>query len=194
MYQIDIAGLDALLAGLSGEGYTLIGPVARDGAIGYEPIDTCGDLPRGLTDVQGPGSYRLVERDDDALFGFNVGPHAWKRFLDPPHRLLWRATRSGRTVAIETDAEPAPRYAFIGVRACDLAAIGVYHRVQTTGGHPDTEYMAAHDSAFVVAVNCTQAASTCFCTSMGTGPQCREGYDLALTEVISEECHFFHIF
>ena len=191
MYQIDIAGLDALLARLAGKGYALIGPVARDGAIGYEPIASTEDLPRGLTDVQGPGTYRLADRDDDALFGFNVGPHAWKRFLDPPHRRLWRATRSGATVAVETEVEQAPRYAFIGVRACDLAAIAVFHRVQTTGGYPDATYLAAHDGAFVLAVNCTQAASTCFCTSMGTGPRASGGYDLALTEVLDNDSHRF---
>lgn len=35
----------------------------------------------------------------------------------------------------------------------------------------------------VIAVNCTQAASTCFCTSMNTGPRCTSGFDLAFTEL-----------
>ena len=35
-----------------------------------------------------------------------------------------------------------------------------------------------------MAVNCTQAASTCFCTSMKTGPQVERGFDLALTELV----------
>jgi ferredoxin len=34
-----------------------------------------------------------------------------------------------------------------------------------------------------VAVNCTQAAATCFCVSMNTGPRCTAGFDLALTEL-----------
>ncbi len=38
-------------------------------------------------------------------------------------------------------------------------------------------------SCFIVAVNCGQAASTCFCVSMGTGPTGDSGFDLALTEV-----------
>ena len=37
-------------------------------------------------------------------------------------------------------------------------------------------------AALFIAVNCTQAAATCFCTSMGTGPRCTTGFDLALTE------------
>jgi hypothetical protein len=35
---------------------------------------------------------------------------------------------------------------------------------------------------FIIAVQCTQAAATCFCASMGTGPQASAGFDLILTE------------
>ena len=38
------------------------------------------DLPVGWTDRRDAGRYRLERRDDGALFGFNVGPQAWKRF------------------------------------------------------------------------------------------------------------------
>jgi ferredoxin len=37
--------------------------------------------------------------------------------------------------------------------------------------------------SLIIAVNCTQAAPTCFCTSMNTGPRCTSGFDLALTEL-----------
>ena len=37
--------------------------------------------------------------------------------------------------------------------------------------------------AFIIAVNCAQAAATCFCTSMKTGPKAVLGFDLALTEL-----------
>ena len=35
----------------------------------------------------------------------------------------------------------------------------------------------------VIAVNCTRPSGTCFCDSMDTGPQAREGFDLAMTEL-----------
>ena len=34
------------------------------------------DLPAGWTDEQDGGTYRLRRRDDDALFGYAVGPHS----------------------------------------------------------------------------------------------------------------------
>ena len=32
-------------------------------------------------------------------------------------------------------------------------------------------------------MQCTRAGATCFCASMGTGPEVTEGYDLVLTEL-----------
>ena len=57
----------------------------------------------------------------------------------------------------------------------------------------DPIYAARRAGIFIVAVNCTQAASTCFCTSMGTGPRVRQGYDLALTELVAPGRHEFVI-
>jgi len=44
---------------------------------------------------------------------------------------------------------------------------------------------------FIIAVNCGQAASTCFCVSMQTGPKASCGYDLVLTEVLEKKNHYF---
>ena len=46
-------------------------------------------------------------------------------------------------------------------------------------------------AAFIIAVNCTEPGETCFCTSMGTGPEAGPGYDLALTELVSAGQHRF---
>ena len=88
---IDGAGLQALLEALGARGYVVIAPTVRDGAIVYDEIETVGDLPAGVTDVQGPGSYRLSTRDDAALFGYAVGPHSWKKYLFRPETVLFRA-------------------------------------------------------------------------------------------------------
>ena len=74
-------------------------------------------------------------------------------------------------------------YALLGVRACDLAAIAVQDRTFLDSEFGDPIYRRRREAALLVAVNCTQAAATCFCTSMGTGPRCRGGFDLALTEI-----------
>ncbi len=179
--------LDALLALLREAGYRCIGPVLRDGAIVYDTLDDAASLPRGWTDEQSPGHYRLQRRDDEALFGYNVGPHSWKRLLFPPDQLLWRlrATDEGFE-RVDAGAEP-PRLALIGVRACELAAIRVQDRVFLGGDVVETDYLARRENCLIVAVSCTESAETCFCASLGTGPQQHNGFDIEMTEVLEPE-------
>jgi len=188
---ISPAGLDDLVSLLSRQGYTVIGPLVRDGAILYEEISSAADLPAGVTDEQEGGTYRLHDRDDDALFGFNNGPNSWKHHLFPPNLTLWKARRAeDGAISYEEQAEERPRYAFIGVRSCDLAAIAVQDRVFIGDSYTDADYEARRRDAFIVAVNCSQAGNTCFCVSMDTGPRAGSGYDLALTELLDGEHRF----
>ena len=184
-------GLETLIAALRGGGYAVMGPTVRDGAIIYDAIGGIADLPCGWTDRQEAGRYRLERRDDGALFGFTVGPHAWRRFLHPPAQTLWTMRRTGNAVALENGDGEVPRYAFIGVRACELHAIAIQDKVFLDGPHPDATYGARRRGAFVVAVNCGQAGGTCFCVSMQTGPRADTGFDLALTELLDDARHDF---
>jgi sulfhydrogenase subunit beta (sulfur reductase) len=184
-------GLEALLAALKGEGYRVLGPRVRDGAIVYDEIERVADLPAGWGDEQDGGRYRLRPRDDDALFGHAVGPHSWKRFLHPPSLRLWRAERDGDEVRMVAEEEPPPRLALVGVRSCELHAIAIQDRVLQDGPHVDPHYRARRERAFLVAVNCGTAGGTCFCVSMGTGPKATFGFDLSLTELLDDGGHRF---
>ena len=84
---------------------------------------------------------------------------------------------------MEVPEESPPKYAFLGVRACELKSIGIQDRVLIEGAYVDQVYRERRASVFLIAVQCTQAASTCFCTSMDTGPRSTSGFDLALTEI-----------
>ena len=179
---IDAAGLDALIRALAGTGHQVLGPVRRDGAILYEPVAAAADLPRGWLDEQDGGRYRL-RQEGDAYFGFTVGPSSWKRFLHPPEQRLWRSEVENGVPAIRPEPVATPRYAFLGVRSCELAAIAVQDKVFLDGPYRDPHYAARREGLFIVAVNCGRATSTCFCASMATGPRAKAGYDIALTEI-----------
>jgi ferredoxin len=181
----------SLLEALSRRGYRSIGPVVRDGAIVYDEIRAIDDLPIGWTDEQEPGGYRLRRRGDAALFGYNVGPHSWKRVFHPPAVRLWRASRGEAGFQTETDPLPDGRLALIGVRACELRAIAIQDTVLMGGAFVDPVYEARRRGAFIVAVQCGQAGRTCFCASMNAGPTATAGFDLALTEVLEGPDHYF---
>ncbi len=200
MSVIERDDLSALLRALHERGYTAVGATVRDGAIVYDELRSVDDLPRGWTDEQDGGTYRVRQRADDAFFGFAAGPHSWKRFLYPPRSRLWAAERT-RTGAEHThtgfqfgvEEVDAPRYAFVGVRACDLRAIQIQDRVFIDGPYGDPIYRTRREGALLIAVNCGAPGGTCFCVSMGAGPAVESGYDLALTEVLDDGRHYFAV-
>jgi ferredoxin len=181
-------GVDRLIEVLLARGFKVLGPTLRGGAIVHGPIATTQDLPIGIRDEHGPGAYRLVPRADDALFGFVVGPTSPKATFHPAETTLWSGTADfGRT----DEAPASGRLAFIGVRACELAAVAIQDRVFLGSGPADRTYATNRAGSFMVAVNCVEPGTTCFCTSMGTGPAAGSGYDIAMTEVIGQGVHHF---
>jgi sulfhydrogenase subunit beta (sulfur reductase) len=177
--------LDSLFEVLRRREYRIVGPALRDGAIVYDDLRSARDLPRGWTDEQDGGRYRLVRGEDGAFFSYAVGPHAAKRFLFPPTLALWRAEKDERGFRIIPGDAPPERLAFIGLRACELHAIAIQDRVFLRGTHADESYRVRREEAFLVAVQCGRAGGTCFCASMATGPRLPAGFDLALTELLS---------
>jgi len=183
---LDVGGLVALLDLLRGDGWTVIGPTVQDGVIAQAEIQSLDELPRGVGDEQDGAHYRLRDRDDAALFGYVVGPQSWKSVLFPAHELL-RRVRPGTEPSPDAEGDPERRrLALFGVRSCDLHAIAVHDRVLTDRAHVDPHYSARREQTLIVAVSCSEPAGTCFCSSMGTGPDPEEGFDLALTELLDD--------
>jgi ferredoxin len=190
-WTIEAAHLDHLFDALKARDYQLLGPRVADGAIVYDEISSASDLPVGWTDEQEGGTYRLKRRDDKAIFGFNVGPHSWKKYLHPPFVRLWHATRGEEGIQMQDDTPQTRKRAFIGVRACELNALAIQDRVFLGDAFVDAQYAARRSGVFILAVNCGQAGATCFCASMGTGPNADKGFDLSLTEVLEAQQHYF---
>lgn len=185
------ADFPRLIEALRDRGYQVLGPTVQDQAIVYDELERVEDLPIGWTDEQEAGRYRLKKREDQALFGYTIGPQSWKKFLFPPRQVLFRARRNGSGFEIEPTQEAVPRQAFLGVRACEVHALRLQDRVFLQGPYRDPVYAQRREQSLVVAVQCGQAGRTCFCASMRTGPQVGEGADLVLTEVIDGPAHYF---
>lgn len=187
MAAVLLTELDGLYEALRAAGYNVVGPTLRDGAIVLDELSSAGDLPYGWGVSLEPGGYRIRRRDDRAAFGHAAGPQSWKPFLHPARAKLWEADRTEDGFEVTDVSEEPPRYAFLGVRPCDLRAILIQDKVLMGGRHADATYQGRRERAFIVAVNCTEPGETCFCTSMGSGPMAGPGYDLALTELIDDD-------
>ncbi|MGA7180735.1 MAG: 4Fe-4S dicluster domain-containing protein [Thiobacillaceae bacterium] len=75
--------------------------------------------------------------------------------------------------------------AVIGVRACDLAALAIQDKHFLHGPYPNIHYARRREGLFLVAVQCAEPASTCFCASTGDGPVPKIGFDISLAELSS---------
>jgi ferredoxin len=175
--------LGPLIAALRAQGRRVIGPTVRDDAIVLDELTGDGDLPHGWGVETEAGRYRLHRREDRAAFAHSAGPQSWKRFLHPPEDRLWSAVRTADGFTVSDDEPAVAPLAFLGVRSCDLRALGILDTVLGGG----RRYAARRADVFVVAVHCTEPGAACFCVSAGGGPRCGTGYDVALTELAGGE-------
>ena len=187
---LDLAGLDHVVALLRQAGRTVIGPVVRDEVITHGEINSVADLPRGWTEEQDGGQYRLEPSGTDELFAFSSPSSSWKRFVYPERTLLIRATRRDGQVSVTQPDPDTPSMAFFGIRSCDLAALSVLDKVFGESENPDPMYLAIRSDVFIVAVGCGKPGNTCFCVSMDTGPSPRSGFDLAVRELYGDGHEF----
>ncbi len=181
---LPLAQLLFLLARLQALGYRCLGPTVEQGAIVMRELESPNDLPRGLQAGQTPGRYQLTSDPLNRYFAWANGPQAIKPQTFAPKESLWRVERdeagSLRFAAVHP---PVVRQAIIGVRACDLAALALQDAHFLREGRGDMHYAQRRDQLFLVAVQCAEPASTCFCASTGDGPTPTAGYDLALAEL-----------
>jgi ferredoxin len=176
--------LQDLLNILQDNGYDCIGPQARDGAIIYDGIHSVEQLPRGISDKQQPGSYRLDMNSGSKYFDWANGPQAIKPLLFTPKETLWSSTRSADgDISFCVDEQETRKLAVIGARACDIAAMKIHDLHFLKQEYIDPYYKARRDKLLIIAVNCGHPAETCFCHSTGDGPFAEDGFDIALTEL-----------
>ena len=184
-FWIDRPGLQGLIDALARRFAKVLAPVLRDGSVVFDEVKRVEELPAGWRDVQSPGAYRLEQTRDGRWFGVVHGPESLKRQVFVPRETLLQVTiEDGQGAFTATPTLPdAPRVAVLGVRPCDVAGLRAQDRIFLEDRYPDPYYAARRSGLFVVAVNCTRSVSTCFCTSMGTGPEAVSGFDLSLTEM-----------
>lgn len=194
-YVIERNQFSRFFSALQYQGYSIVGPTRNQAAILYQPIETVDELPIGWTDSQDPGTYRLSKQDTPMLFNYVVSQHSWKKYLYPHVRNLLSVEKEDKSFKISNLKSQIlnAKYAFVGVRACELNAIRIHDKVFSTPPYTDSYYAEQRKQTLIIAVNCSTARNNCFCISMKTGPRITAelGADLVLTEIFDNNQHRF---
>lgn len=172
-----------LIDTLHDNGYRVVGPTLRDGAVVWDTIRQVSDLPIGWRDVQEPGRYRLEDTGSQQIFGVVHGPQSLKPFAFAPREPLLQIERTKDGFSARPTLPQQEKVAVLGARACDLAGLAIQDHIFLKDAYRDPYYEARRKGLFLIAVNCTRALETCFCSSMETGPRATSGFDLVLTEL-----------
>jgi len=81
---------------------------------------------------------------------------------------------------------------FSSIQKLSYASVWLFLIVVFLGGlFKEPVYKSRREKNFIVAVNCNEPGGNCFCRSMQTGPKVAGPFDLALTEVIQGDAHYF---
>ncbi|GAB4428642.1 MAG: 4Fe-4S dicluster domain-containing protein [Anaerolineales bacterium] len=182
VYALPKASFDSLLDRLTKKGYMPIGARVEHETLVYAPVNKLDDLPKGYVSEQEAGHFRLTKTNHERYFDYIPGAHSWKQFLFPPRVELFKLRKNGGWTT-ELPSDEQPKYAFIGVRGCELSAIQIQDGIFIRDDFTDPVYEKRRQNLFILTVNCLHPAGACFCTSLQTGPKAASGFDLSLTEL-----------
>lgn len=157
----------------------------------YSVIMSEADLPRILEELG--QSYRVfgpvqkgtdyvfspIEHAEDLCLDYSTTILPPKKFFSPPRETIF--TFEGDSISSITDLIPEEKQILLGVHSCDLAGLKFLDRV-FLGFRSDPRYLRRRNNFLIFAVTCKTVADTCFCLSMGTGPEA-SGFDVLMTDV-----------
>ncbi|MFZ3069563.1 MAG: 4Fe-4S dicluster domain-containing protein [Anaerolineaceae bacterium] len=103
-----------------------------------------------------------------------------KALFLPQSEALLKFTKFGQ--AQETLPAQRPRLVF-GIRPCDAQAVTLLDTVFASSENHDPYWNTRRDTTIIVGMGCSDPCSTCFCTTVGSGPFSKPGFDALCTDL-----------
>ncbi len=160
--------------------YKVYAPKLKDGFISYDWVSSIHELSFGYRNHESPGYYSLERQE--GYFTYTHPVDSFKKLLRPSEEVLLTIKIKNNRIVFEDSAQ-ADKVALFDVRSCDLSALKIMDKVYLNAPYRDKHYETKRENLFIVAVDCAFATKTCFCSYMNTGPHCKEGFDILLTEL-----------
>lgn len=103
-----------------------------------------------------------------------------KALFLPQSEALLKYTRIRGYEAVREELKP--RVVF-GIRPCDAQAVALLDTVFEQDQYSDPQWKNRRGNTILVGLGCDKPGSTCFCTTVGSGPFSQRGLDAILTDL-----------
>jgi ferredoxin len=137
------------------------------------------------TRIDGLCQFGVVTSGKEVVTDYLLPQNTYKEFLFPKEeQVLTYIRREDGGYALTGPKRDFPETVVLGGRPCDAAAIGVSLKSVFGGakwGHEDALFMERLERTTVVSISCDKPDLSCFCTTMGLGPDDPTGSDVLIT-------------
>ena len=136
---------------------TVFAPVNRDGVLCFGSLSNGNEASLNAHNTRLPPKEVFFPRSE-TLFTYDGGQMAP---ADPPAR----------------------QRVVVGIRACDARSVALLDKIFDTQENQDPYYVSRRKNTTLIGLSCNNPLSTCFCTSVGSGPFSAKGLDLLWTDL-----------
>ena len=125
--------------------------------------------------------YGVIRKAEELALDRGLPKKSIKEAFLPPHRdrVRWQLKRLTWSL---TEPTNFPKTVILGARPCDAAGPGIVDGVMNWD-YKDEFWNGRREATTIVALACEGVDKSCFCTTVGLGPDSKQGADLLLTPV-----------
>ena len=122
-------------------------------------------------------SFVKVDSFDDIKFDYKNTKISPKGFFFPQTEILFNFNTEKNEIKHE-DIKTNKQNLLFGIRPCDAMSISFLDKIFNETNPPDPYYVKKRSNSRIISFACNNPSSTCFCTSVGCGPDSEIGADI----------------
>jgi ferredoxin len=123
--------------------------------------------------------FERIENADQLSLDYHTTVLPPKKILHRPFETLFSFHEDEGVIDVK---QPEEKQILFGVHPCDVHAISILDEAYSHE-YEDPYYLSKRKNTLIFALNCSNPGEDCFCSSLGTGPDLKEGFDLAFTDL-----------
>lgn len=131
------------------------------------------------------GKTQLSEYEGNCEVDYINFSTPFRQFLFGKKEELFSWEKSEDRIKIIRPKIDTDKKLYFGVRPCDIYSIP-YLDLFFTERYKDDIYSKKRKYTYIIGLNCVEPGENCFCSSMGTGPFAKKGYDVIFTPIDDE--------